>query len=192
MRTAQRCRADCDALALEQHVEECPACFEKRQAALPAHNSLANPLAGRDMPVCADTAHPLVGELIRKLDNLKRPKPGARMLAFTCSACQKTLGVKEELAGKKVKCPGCGAVVIALVPVAASGPPAKLLAPLALQETLAPTAGADEPRTTPPTSMETLAPAGTPSVPPNGLTFLGPPTNPDTLGWLGHYEILTA
>ena len=32
------------------------------------------------------------------------------MLAITCSTCQKKLSAKEELAGKKVKCPGCSQV----------------------------------------------------------------------------------
>src|SRR5262245_43129800 len=32
------------------------------------------------------------------------------MLSFSCASCQKKLAVKEEYAGKKVKCPGCGGV----------------------------------------------------------------------------------
>ncbi|MBI3408952.1 MAG: protein kinase [Planctomycetes bacterium] len=32
------------------------------------------------------------------------------MLSFSCASCQKKLAVKEEYAGKKVKCPGCGTV----------------------------------------------------------------------------------
>jgi phage FluMu protein Com len=38
------------------------------------------------------------------------------MLTFACSACQKMLSIKEDLAGKKVKCPGCGQVQPAAVP----------------------------------------------------------------------------
>jgi hypothetical protein len=30
------------------------------------------------------------------------------MIAFTCPSCCKELKAKDELAGKKVKCPGCG------------------------------------------------------------------------------------
>lgn len=33
------------------------------------------------------------------------------MLALICPSCQKKFSVKEELAGKKVKCPGCGGFV---------------------------------------------------------------------------------
>ena len=40
------------------------------------------------------------------------------MIAYSCSTCQKKLSVKPELAGKRVKCPGCGQVTLvpALVP----------------------------------------------------------------------------
>ena len=30
------------------------------------------------------------------------------MISFKCSACQKKLSVKDELSGRKVKCPSCG------------------------------------------------------------------------------------
>src|SRR5262245_33867569 len=30
------------------------------------------------------------------------------MIAFTCTHCGRNLKVKDELTGKKVKCPGCG------------------------------------------------------------------------------------
>src|SRR5690349_2298051 len=33
------------------------------------------------------------------------------MIPFSCPACQKKLAVKEELAGKEVRCPGCGQTV---------------------------------------------------------------------------------
>src|SRR5262245_7902656 len=32
------------------------------------------------------------------------------MIVFTCTSCQKKLSAKDDLAGKKIKCPGCGAV----------------------------------------------------------------------------------
>lgn len=38
------------------------------------------------------------------------------MIAVTCAKCRKTLRVKEELAGKRVKCPGCGAGVAVPTP----------------------------------------------------------------------------
>jgi len=30
------------------------------------------------------------------------------MIAFACASCQMKLSAKEELAGKRIKCPGCG------------------------------------------------------------------------------------
>ena len=45
---------------------------------------------------------------------LGRGRRGAAPLSFVCSACGKKLKAKAELAGKKVKCSGCGKV--ALVP----------------------------------------------------------------------------
>jgi DNA-directed RNA polymerase subunit RPC12/RpoP len=36
---------------------------------------------------------------------------GNCMIALSCPSCQKKLSVKEELAGKKIKCPGCGSLV---------------------------------------------------------------------------------
>ena len=33
-----------------------------------------------------------------------------------CPSCQKKLNAKEELAGKRVKCPGCGQVLVVAAP----------------------------------------------------------------------------
>src|SRR5436190_17068172 len=32
-----------------------------------------------------------------------------RMIPLTCDECDKSLKLRDELAGKKIKCPGCGA-----------------------------------------------------------------------------------
>ncbi len=32
-------------------------------------------------------------------------------IALTCPACQRALKVKDELAGRKIKCPDCAAVI---------------------------------------------------------------------------------
>ncbi len=42
-------------------------------------------------------------------------------LRITCSDCGKKLNVRDELAGKKVKCPGCGTVFVAAAEEAATG-----------------------------------------------------------------------
>ena len=39
-------------------------------------------------------------------------------IRFSCGACGKSLRVQEKLAGKKVKCPGCGRPTLAPMPVA--------------------------------------------------------------------------
>ena len=46
------------------------------------------------------------------------------MISFDCEECQKRLKVKDELAGKKIKCPGCGHVQAAPQPVS---PPVETL-----------------------------------------------------------------
>jgi hypothetical protein len=51
-------------------------------------------------------------------------KPGAIAppLSFVCSGCGKALKVKAELGGRKVRCNGCGVVVLAPAPVQAARP----------------------------------------------------------------------
>ena len=46
------------------------------------------------------------------------------MLLLRCPECQKPLKVKEEFAGKKVKCPACGAPVRVTVAAPEESPPA--------------------------------------------------------------------
>jgi serine/threonine protein kinase len=104
------------------------------------------------------------------------------MLMFACSACQRKLSVKEEFAGAKVKCPGCGAVVLALTPANSN-----------LQSLPTPQPGE-------PSNAATAQPSnldGTPSrVLPTAdhdasLTdFLRPKQADDELGRLGTYRIL--
>jgi hypothetical protein len=45
--------------------------------------------------------------------------PGGRgVITFACSQCAKSLKARTDLVGKKIKCPGCGSVVV--VPAAAA------------------------------------------------------------------------
>ena len=46
-------------------------------------------------------------------DGADNAHPGGGMIGFACSACGKHLKIKESLAGKRVKCPGCGQAVAA-------------------------------------------------------------------------------
>jgi serine/threonine protein kinase/formylglycine-generating enzyme required for sulfatase activity/lysophospholipase L1-like esterase len=136
------------------------------------------------------------------------------MIAFRCAACQKPLSVPDQLAGKQVKCPGCGKVVA--VPQAAATP-AGLAGPrsggLTQDRTLPPGAPAGaEARTLPPkgpgeAGKESLsdalgrtAPGGgrpgeaTRSLPADGPSrelydFLAPAQQPDEIGRLGDYRV---
>lgn len=48
-------------------------------------------------------------------------------IAVTCSACQKKINAPERYAGKRAKCPGCGAAIA--IPVASAAPPPPPVAP---------------------------------------------------------------
>src|SRR5262245_3103230 len=68
------------------------------------------------------------------------------MIRFRCSQCQKPLQVKDELAGKKVRCPQCKTVVV--IPVAPTVKPAAApVEPPPDIEALAAAAFSDEPAT---------------------------------------------
>ena len=124
------------------------------------------------------------------------------MIAFACTSCQKKLSAKDDLAGKKVKCSGCGAVVS--VPRASA-------ATLAGQAGRGSTKPEDE-RTLPPKSdgqdaSESVSDAEghtaiggrakgestvaeTHPINPELTDFLAPPEADDELGRLGGFRIL--
>jgi serine/threonine protein kinase len=123
------------------------------------------------------------------------------MITFTCASCRKKLVVKEELAGKRVQCPGCRQP--ALVPPAAGRP--KVGASDFGEAKTAwgkGRAGAEEadPRDRPatetsadpsgePDSVATKAFAGQKAK--QELTdFLAPAEKPDEIGRLGPYRVL--
>jgi DNA-directed RNA polymerase subunit RPC12/RpoP len=138
------------------------------------------------------------------------------MITFACSACQKTLGVRDEYAGKQVRCPGCGRILIA--PAAASArpavavaeaPPATAKPAAAVQETRASDAGVSgdlntvyAPAKHAP-AQNVAAPIGTAlgletrytatereRHDPALVDFLGPAQAVDEIGRLGRYRIL--
>src|SRR4051794_12887314 len=45
-------------------------------------------------------------------------------ISIQCGGCQKKLKTKDELAGKRVKCPGCGLLILVPVALPASQPKA--------------------------------------------------------------------
>ena len=116
------------------------------------------------------------------------------MISFACSGCGKQLKVKDEVAGKKVKCPGCGQVIAApeRVPSLTAG---------------ASLSGRPETPTLPPDAPSNPSTQGT--IPPPGLSdatdtshphadqhdagltdFLAPPQADGELGRLGGFRIL--
>jgi serine/threonine protein kinase len=106
------------------------------------------------------------------------------MIAFPCPACGVQLKVKDDLAGRMGKCPGCGRAV--LVP--------------ALSTAQALDIPADGPRSAKrPSGEHGAAPAVLPSNAstssrPSSLvefSFLTPPQEPDEMGRLGPYRILS-
>src|SRR5262249_18516041 len=80
----------------------------------------------------------------------------AMPIKLSCD-CGKKLQVKDDLAGKKVKCPGCGAVVPVPAAVAEAPPPApkpKMKAPPPREEEEVPPQPQDEEEAPPPPEEE--------------------------------------
>ena len=92
-------------------------------------------------------------------------------IKFLCSHCLKVLSVKDQLAGKRGKCPHCGTVV--LVPVPAK--PAS--APAAPRPASAPAASPPAAPPAPPADLDALAAAALADEPKAD----GPPTAPTTI-----------
>jgi formylglycine-generating enzyme required for sulfatase activity/predicted Ser/Thr protein kinase len=120
------------------------------------------------------------------------------MIIFGCASCQKKLSVKDELAGHKVQCPGCGQVTLV---------PRPAVAPSVVSPQTVPSVSLDQgPRNVPPAqpslpdlptapppsfSDVTEAPLAGQSERPTSLTdFLAPPQAADELGRLGGFRIL--
>lgn len=138
------------------------------------------------------------------------------MIAFSCDKCDKQLKVKDELAGKKVKCPGCGQIVVAPVLTAVSPAPQGHALDLGKERTSRPSVppeGEERTQSLPPKNAgqvgtESLsdvegqtalgadrAGQGTQALSAaapdrNFYDFLAPPEKPDELGRLGPYRVL--
>jgi formylglycine-generating enzyme required for sulfatase activity len=208
---------EAEATALEKHVLDCRACALKLKGMLPAQDTLETALAGKKA-LEIGPVDPAVAELTQRLKSLR---PGAHaahqgiaMLTFTCPSCQKNLSVKEALAGKQVKCPGCGQVIAApaktaVAPAAAAPavtdprgmteiaplPPSAGAGSAAEKPMISPVSATDSGKkpTYPPSSTPggSGAPEGSVAGHDSSLTdFLAPPQAPDELGRLGKYRIL--
>ncbi|HEV3262885.1 MAG TPA: serine/threonine-protein kinase, partial [Gemmataceae bacterium] len=139
------------------------------------------------------------------------------MISFACPACNKQLKVKDELAGKKGKCPGCGKAVAIPQSTAAATLASQVKprsAKLEEERTLPPNAPAGvEERTLPPqnraqAAQESLSDAGRPTAlgagwqgdatrsvlaegpSPELWDFLAPAEKPDEIGRLGGFRVL--
>lgn len=122
------------------------------------------------------------------------------MIACVCPKCSKPLKVKDDLAGKKVKCPGCGHAVPVPAPTPApalSGSGKQTPVPLPSPEssdseraTQPPEAGRIATQEEP--AQQTIADERAAGQPPPELTdFLAPPQSPGELGRLGPYRVLS-
>jgi serine/threonine protein kinase len=106
------------------------------------------------------------------------------MISFACPSCKKKLAAKDELAGRKTKCPGCGQPAAIPAKVTAGSSPTIKPAPQ-------PTIDQRDPPTSP--SLSNPDPTLTHGVAdeaPNLTSFLSPPQSDDELGRLGKYRIL--
>jgi serine/threonine protein kinase len=165
------------------------------KAALAEPDTLKDALAGLTLESAAED--PNVRKLIQRLESMPAASSSDRgfvMIAITCSSCQKKLSIKEEAAGKRVKCPGCGAVMPVPAKTKAAAPVAGP-APAAEMATMPPQVSASECPTHNPSSVgertEGIRPTTSESEHDNSLTdFLTPPQTPDELGRLGKYRIL--
>ncbi len=132
------------------------------------------------------------------------PYQGFAMISFACPACSKPLKVKDEVAGKRVKCPGCGKalVVPSSVPTASGPSKAGPVQPSPGERTLPPgkPIAADGPTVSPavprPASQLGRATAGDDNENDGEdnsgaqYDFLAPAERSDEIGRLGGFRIL--
>jgi serine/threonine protein kinase len=111
------------------------------------------------------------------------------MISFSCPQCAKGLKVKDELAGKKAKCPSCGQSV----PVPATAPV------VPGQSRPQPEGAGNEPGARRPggplvptySSSDSEGLTEVPgTVPHHECDFLAPARGPNEIGWLGPYRVL--
>ena len=205
--------------ALLQHLESCAACAQR-------FNGLSDPDTLVELVRKVKTLGdgPAGEKLGRLIETMLKMRPGARTdggkaktlpptpsapqsLTFRCSGCNKSLKVKADLAGKKVKCPQCGIAVPvpAEKPTLSATPSAinedKTRPPMNLGEdvTVAPRAAPDKMAQTSPSGVPFAQPTTTGDWTAAGdgsasieekLDFLAPAQGPDEIGRLGTYRIL--
>jgi serine/threonine protein kinase len=177
---------------LAAHLETCASCLDKVQTMAPADTlSRALPLA-RKASAIGDT-----GEVSGLIGKLKSLSVAPADLLCACGTCGKNLKVKANLAGKKVKCPGCGGIVAVAKSAPAPGPGSSGVE----ERTLPPDrAIRSEDRTVAPETKGAFTGLhSTPSEHTAGLEkegdseawdFLAPAQEADEIGRLGGYRVL--
>src|SRR5262245_49978395 len=109
------------------------------------------------------------------------------MIVFTCPGCGQKLNVKEELAGKQVRCGHCKKMLVIPSPTAAT---AQRKGPPAAPQAVPPPRPAARPNLL---DATVAAPDDTPSTAEAGeakFNFLSAPQAPDEIGRLGPYRVL--
>ncbi|HTU19181.1 MAG TPA: protein kinase [Gemmataceae bacterium] len=179
-----------DKEALLQHLEDCDSCVQKIQS-LPGQDTLIDWIK-QARTVASPPVEQQLAALMQRMIQLVQPAAGASVsatgsvvasraappagtLTFSCGSCRKPLRVKQEAAGKKVKCPHCKQVVLA--------PAARPAAvPEAMETAALPPASTSE--------SATVANLPASSKEQELCAFLAPSQAPDEIGRLGSYRVL--
>jgi hypothetical protein len=103
------------------------------------------------------------------------------MIAFCCPACQKKVSARDEQAGKKARCPGCGRAVSIPAPTTEG-------APLRAEDRPVQATVPYEARILPPSDVNGTQGGALPD--PSLTDFLAPSQSDDELGRLGKYRVL--
>jgi DNA-directed RNA polymerase subunit RPC12/RpoP len=203
--------------SLVEHLAGCEECLAKLPT-ISSKDTLVGVLT-KAQTLAGETEDPAVTRLVARLAHLgeaRQTEAGPPMLTFSCSACGKSLKVKAELAGKKVRCPKCSKAVpvpegVAQASARKSGvdlsgdktvPPqtpgpnrAAAAAHLGDERTVPPVGQAFEPDVPQSQAPDLRATADATQAivsdgDTEGLEFLAPPQQSDELGRLGTYRIL--
>ncbi len=160
--------------SLLQHLETCEVCAEKIQT-LPSSDTLIEWIRqSKSSSSASQDKH--FSPLMQRLIQLGK---SAGALTFSCVSCGKPLRVKEEAAGKQVKCPHCGKVM--------SAPSAAASGTETVDLSSAPSGTSKaESSSSPPT----VAARGRKAKESELCSFLAPPQAADELGRLGPYRVL--
>jgi phage FluMu protein Com len=180
----------------EDHLRGCQHCVAQLKVLEQGSDALGRLLRQGSAGSQRAADDPAVPLLLTRLKALRQgsavSEQRATMSSFACPRCAKKLAVAEGMAGKKVKCPGCAAIVTAPAPADVPAAPGGSTQ----ADSSAPSSGRSLPAQA---DLVTPASSGmrdaTIELPPpradaHLTEFLAPAENPDELGRLGKYRIL--